>query len=85
MGESDSLSPFLAERLALDQMMDDGAPFADLEAVIDRSPLDDDERAALWLASWARASRYGGYCGDPDTVPPRRLTVVRDGPDAGGD
>src|SRR4051812_34696781 len=85
MGESDSLSPFLAERLLLDQMMDDGAPFADLEAVIDRSQLDDDERAALWLSSWARASRYGGYCGGPATRPPRRPSVVRDGPGAGGE
>lgn len=76
MGEHEAVSPFVAERRVLEEMLDDGAPFADLEAEIDRSPFDDEERAALWLASWARASRYGRYCRRPEPSPPR-LALVR--------
>jgi hypothetical protein len=59
MREYDVLSPFVSERQALEEMLEAGRPFADVEAVIDRAPFDEEERAALWLATWARASRSG--------------------------
>jgi hypothetical protein len=59
MGEHNARSLFVAERQALEEMLEAGRPFADLELVIDDAPLDEDERAALWLATWARASRSG--------------------------
>ena len=59
MHEYDVLSPFVAERQALEEMLEAGRPFADVEAMIDEAPFDDEERAALWLATWARASRFG--------------------------
>jgi hypothetical protein len=59
MREQQVLSPFVAERQALEEMLEAGRPFVDLEPLIDQAPFDDEERAALWLATWARASRCG--------------------------
>jgi hypothetical protein len=57
MGEHYLLSPFVAEWQALEARLEAGEPFGNLEATIDQAPLDADQRAALWLAGWARSSR----------------------------
>jgi hypothetical protein len=50
-------SPFVAEWEALEARLEAGESFESVEAAIAEAPVDDEERAALWLASWARASR----------------------------
>jgi hypothetical protein len=57
MYEHHPRSPYVAEWHALEERLEAGEPLVSLEAAIDQAPVDDDERAALWLASWARASQ----------------------------
>jgi hypothetical protein len=77
MDRDDPRSPFVAEWHVLEEMLEGGASFASLEAVIEEAQLDDEERAALWLASWARASRRDwGRLEDERRKGARRLALV---------
>jgi hypothetical protein len=76
MAEDQARSPFVAEWNALEAMLDDGEPFEQLEATIESSPFDEDERAALWLASWARASRGRDSWRLPEPPRARHLAAV---------
>jgi hypothetical protein len=77
MDREDPRSRFVAEWHVLEEMLEDGASFESIEAVIEQAPLEEEEQAALWLASWAHASRRA-WRGLDDHRPrgPRRLALV---------
>jgi hypothetical protein len=76
MGGYEEPSPFVTTWNALEAMLEDGEPFANIEAMIEGTQFDEDKRAALWLASWAHASQSGREAREPPTRPPRRLAAV---------
>jgi hypothetical protein len=41
----------------LDEMLADGASFGKIEDWIDDQPMDDESKAALWLAAWSEQPR----------------------------
>ena len=56
-------------RERIDAMLGVGRPLDRIEAdLIDRSPLDEEQRAALWLYAWAARDRER-LRGVPDTAP----------------
>ena len=76
MGEYDALSPFVTAWQALEAMLEDGEPFANIETTIEGSQFDEEERAALWLASWAHPSQRRRTLHDAPTRSPRHLAAV---------
>jgi len=69
-------SPFVSAWNEIEAMLEDGEPFPYIEETIERSPFDDDQRAALWLASWALVSRGRRETRAPGARAPRHLAAV---------
>ena len=76
MGEYEAASPFVAAWNAIEAMLEDGEPFGNIETMIEGTEFDEDQRAALWLASWARSSQSGRETLEPPGRPPRHLAAV---------
>jgi hypothetical protein len=44
-------------RLAVERLISERAPFGEIEAYIERQPLDTEHRSALWLFAWAQRTQ----------------------------
>lgn len=76
MSGYEATSPYVTTWHAIETMLEDGEPFANIETMIEGTEFGEDEQAALWLAGWARASRAGVEAGEPPPRPPRHLAAL---------
>jgi hypothetical protein len=76
MGGYEAPSQFATTWHAIEALLEDGEPFANIEVMIEGTQFDEDLRAALWLATWARASGSGRETREPPIRPTRPLAAV---------
>lgn len=53
----EAVAPFDRARVRVEEMIDSGESFTDVEQSIDCGPLSEDHRAALWLVAWSLNER----------------------------